>query len=267
MSSFFTELLACPRMVPPSPTLEYIRRKMEKLGLIDASYSGAFAGVLLKLRAIKRLTVRLPTDFNDLQGWNAKERHELSKYEESCKIVNAWPEPERTLALRKARDKLSEFWAQRPGCSNDLRCSAQTPCGNAGCKYTPLNTSTTGLSHPQDAASGATIRDSDSPHLAATSARALPDPGTALSGPAQIPNTAGTNPPSAVNPPGIATVPALQGTTTAPQAAPQASADRLTVWKTTGGLMRMFAKSKNKTLIMTALLFLLILQFRGMSLL
>ena len=87
-------------------------------------------------------------------------------------------------------------------------------------------------------------------------AGAVPDPGPALPLAAQTPNTAGTNPPSTVDPPGAVTNLALQVATTAPQAAPQTPAVWLTVWQTASGLARMFAKSDNKLLIAIALLLL-----------
>jgi hypothetical protein len=89
----------------------------------------------------------------------------------------------------------------------------------------------------------------------------MPDPGPALSislVPARTPNTAGTTPPSTVDPPGAVTklALALQMAITALQAGPQTPAGWLTVWRTATGLVRMFAKSDNKMLIATALLLL-----------
>jgi hypothetical protein len=95
--------------------------------------------------------------------------------------------------------------------------------------------------------------------LAAAGVGAVPDPEPAIPVSAQTANTTGTNPPSTVDPPGIPTNLALHDAAIASQAAPKTSADRLAVWQMTTGLVRMFAKSDNKRLITTALLFLLML--------
>jgi hypothetical protein len=189
----------------------------------------------------------------------------MTLYEERRAAAHALSEPRRSRALYDARVQWNEFLAEWPGCDKDPQCSARTPCRGDGCNYIPPDASTPSLA--QAISRAASIPDHNPPDLTATGGGALPDPVTALSDPAQTPNTAGTNLPSIIDPPGISTVSTLQGATAALQAAPQTSADRLTVWQTTSGLMRMFAKSKNKTLIMTALLFLLMLQLRGMSLL
>jgi hypothetical protein len=191
-------------------------------------------------------------------------------YEQRCKATDALSGPEKTLALQQARDKWDEFWAQRPGCSDNPQCSFGTPCGNLGCEYAWSDSPATGLCLPQAAARGASILDPPSSDSTAASARtiaALPDPEPALPDPAQTPNVTATDPPLTVDTPGIATILALQGATTTPQAAAQASTGRLTVWQAITGFMRMFAKSENKTLMITALLFLLMLQFGGVSLL
>jgi hypothetical protein len=162
--------------------------------------------------------------------------------------------------------KWNEFWVEWPGCGNYSDCSARTPCGNAGCNYIPPDTSTRTFTHSNSLQGGL--------HTRSTSARSdrsqrwvLPDPGPTLSVPVQTPNTTGTDPPSMVDPPGVATIPGLQGVTISPQAAPQTSADWSTVWEKTSGLMRMFAKSEVRDLTTAALLCLLMLHFAGISLL
>ena len=209
------------------------------------------------------LIAQSPIGPDKLQEWHAREQHELTLYEERRAAAYALSEPRRTRALYDARVKWNRFLAEWPGCGKDPQCSARAPCRGDGCNYIPPNAST---SSPTQAACGpASIPDHHPPGVTAAGGGALPDPGTAVSGPAQAPKIAGTNRPSIVDPPGIATVPAVQGTTTALQAAPQAPAGRLTVWQITTGLMRMLAKSKNKTLMIAALLFLLMLQFGGVS--
>ena len=191
-----------------------------------------------------------------MQKWHDRKPHELNTYEESCIAARALSEPYRTSALHDARVKWREFWAEWPGCGNDLDCSAQTPCGHAGCNYTPPITSTSGPPPPHGATGAAPTRDPHPPDVTTAGAGAVPDPGPALPLAAQTPNTAGTNPPSTVDPPGAVTNLALQVATTAPQAAPQTPAVWLTVWQTASGLARMFAKSDNKLLIAIALLLL-----------
>jgi len=202
-----------------------------------------------------------------LQEWHAREHHEMTLYEERRAAAYALSEPHRSRDLYDARVKWNRFLSEWPGCGKDPRCSSQAPCRGDRCNYIPPAPSTSGPSPAHSARVATSTHDQPPPDLTAASAGALPEPGTALSGPVQDPNTAGTNSPSAVNPPRVATVPALQETTKAVQVTPQASVDRLTVWQTTSGLMRMFAKSKNKTLMITALLFLLMLHSAGMSLL
>jgi hypothetical protein len=200
---------------------------------------------------------------NELRRWHARENDELSMYEQRCTAADALSEPQKTVALQEARDIWNKFWTERPGCSKDPQCSARTPCGIPRCKFASPDSLTTGLSFPQAAAGGASMPGPPSPDLTAASAgtlAALPDPEPALSDLAQTPNATATDSPSTVDPLGTAMI---QGASTAPQAAPQAPADRLTVWQTTTGLMRIFAKSDNKTLLIAALLFVLMLHFGG----
>jgi hypothetical protein len=182
-------------------------------------------------------------------------------------VAHALPEPHQFPALHDARVKWNEFWVEWPGCGNYSDCSARTPCGNAECNYIPPDTSTSEPSPTQTASKAASTHDQHPPDLIAASAEVLPDPGPTLSVPVQTPNTTGTNPPSVVDPPGVATTPGLQGATTSPQASPRTSADWSTVWEKTSGLIRMFAKSEIRNLTTTALLCLLILHFAGISLL
>ena len=196
-----------------------------------------------------------------MQKWHDRKPHELNTYEESCIAARALSEPYRTSALHDARVKWREFWAEWPGCGNDLDCSAQTPCGHAGCNYTPPITSTSGPPPPHGATGAAPTRDPHPPDVTTAGAGAMPDPGPALSislVPARTPNTAGTTPSSTVDPPGAVTnlALALRMATTAPQAAPQTPAGWLPAWQTASGLGRIFAKSDNKMLFATALLLL-----------
>ena len=196
-----------------------------------------------------------------MQKWHDRKPHELNTYEESCIAARALSEPYRTSALHDARVKWREFWAEWPGCGNDLNCSAQTPCGHAGCNYTPPITSTSGPPPPHGATGAAPTRDPHPPDVTTAGAGAMPDPGPALSislVPARTPNTAGTTPSSTVDPPGAVTnlALALRMATTAPQAAPQTPAGWLPAWQTASGLGRIFAKSDNKMLFATALLLL-----------
>jgi hypothetical protein len=209
------------------------------------------------------LIAQPPVGPDKLQEWHAREHHEMTLYEERRAAAHALSEPHRTRDLCDARVKWNRFLAEWPGCGKDPQCSARTPCRGDGCNYIPPDASTPSLA--QAISRAASIPNHHPPDLTATSAEALPDSGTALLGPAQTPDTAGTNPPSAVNPPSIATDLASQGATTAPQAALQTSAGGFTAWQTTSGLVRMFAKSENKTLMIIALLFLLMLDFAGIS--
>jgi hypothetical protein len=202
------------------------------------------------------LTARPPTEPSDLQKWHDRKPHELTTYEKSCAAANALPEPRKSQAVQEARDIWNRFWAQRPACNNFSQCSARTPCGHAGFNHPPPDTLTIEPS-PTQTATGATSVHGPNPfNLTAADPGALPNPGPAPSVTAQTPNAIGRNPPSRVDPPGTATNPVLQGAATAPH---KISADRLTVWQTISGLVRMFAKSDNKRLITTALLFLLML--------
>lgn len=238
-----------------------------KLGLRSRSPSaGEFSGMRLLQIVTCLLIAQSPIGPDSLQEWHAREHHELTLYEERRASAYALSEPHRTRDLIDARVKWNNFLAEWPGCGKDRRCSARTPCRGDGCNYIPPATLRSGSSPAHPTRVAPSVPDHHPPDVAATSGGALPDPGIALSGPAHTPNTAGTNPPPIVDPLGTATTLALQGATTAPQAAAQTSTGRLTVWQTTSGLVRMFAKSKNKTL-MTALLFFLLLHFGGASLL
>jgi hypothetical protein len=265
VDEMFGWLVSTIKLVTNPKMWGYGRQFAQKLGWKPPNF-GMFSSMGLDHGMVTLLlTARPPTEPSDLQKWHDRKPHELTTYEKSYTAAHALSEPYRTLALHDARVKWKKFWAEWPGCGNDLNCSAQTPCGHAGCNYTPPSPSAIEAPPTQAAASVTPIRDLHPPDLTAAGAGALPDPGPALSVPAQTPNTTGTTLPLTVDAPGIATNLALQRAFTAPQAASETSAGRLTVWQTTTGLTRMFAKSDNKMMITTALLFFLVLHFAAIS--
>jgi hypothetical protein len=255
------------KLITPSRMLNYGRKATQKIGRIRQKGQSRFRSSMSSNPRLQSscqpLPAQPPTKPDDLQQWHAREQQELSMFEKSYAAADDLSKPLKALALHDAQVRWDEFWAEWPGCGNTSDCSARKPCGHAGCNYTSPDTSTSEPSSPQ-AATGATYtNDSHPPDLAV----AIPDPGPAPSIPAQTPTTIGTTLPSKVDPPDIPTNLALPGAAAAPQAVPQTSAERLTAWQMTSGLMGMFAKIKNETLTITALLCLLVLHFGGISLL
>jgi hypothetical protein len=255
------------KVITPSKMLNYGRKVTQKIGRMRQKGRSRFRSSMssnTKLpSSCQLLPAPPPTEPNDLQQWHAREHEELSMFEKSYAAADDLSKPLKALALHDAQVRWDDFWAEWPGCGNTSDCSARKPCGHSGCNYTSPETSTSGPSSPQ-AATGATS--THYPHPPDPSV-AVPDPGSALSIPAQTLTTIGTTPPLEVDPPGIPIDPALPGATTTPQATHQTPADRLTVWQMTSGLMGMFAKTKNRTLTTTALLCLLALHCGGICLL
>ena len=268
VDDLFGLLVSTIKLVTNSKVWGHGRQFAQKLGWKspDHSHSGVLSNQGLAFRmATSLLIAQSPTEPSDLQKWHNRKPLELTTYERSCTAARGLSEPHRTSALSDARVRWKKFWAEWPGCGNTSHCTAQTPCGHGGCNYTPLDTSTTEPAPIQAATGVAPMPDLHLPDLTTASAGALPDPGPAPSVLDPTRNTIGTNAPSPVDPPGIVASSVLHVAISAPQAAPQTFADRLTIWQTISGLTRMFAKSDNKTSITTALLCLLMLHFAGIS--
>lgn len=174
-------------------------------------------------------------------------------YHEKRNAAHALSEPHRKLALHDAELRWSEFWAERPGCGRNTRCSARTPCRQSGCDCSPPEVLASQRSLSQ-AAESVSNQTPPLPDPTSLGNGALPDAGPSIS--AQTPDTIGTTVPSKVDPPDTTTNPALK-VTIVPTAAPPPPT----------GLRGMFAKSKINVSTTTVLLCLLMLNFTGILLL